>query len=64
MTTDIQLTPKQAKEFTSETGLYGFALAKKLKLRAKARATETKEPCSLVFKGEVLYTAQVLNEEK
>lgn len=64
MTTTIELTPKEAKEFTSETGMYGFVLAKKLKLKAQTKAAETKEPCTLIFKGEVLFTAQVPTEEK
>lgn len=64
MTTTIELSPKQAKEFKTAKGMYGFAVSRKWKGRAKAKAAETKEPCALICKGKVLYTAHVPDEEK
>jgi hypothetical protein len=64
MTTTIELTPKEAKEFKTASGMYGFALAVNLKKRAMRKAAEAREPCAVICKGEVLFTAQVPTEEK
>ena len=53
----IELTGQQARDFERGRGMYGFAVAKKLRAMAKAKAFKLKVPVALTHKGRTLYVA-------
>lgn len=58
MTADaITLTKAEAKEWRSGAGMGAFCFVKRLKDRARRRVRETGRACSLVYRGDVLFTA-------
>lgn len=53
----IELTGQQTRDFERGRGMYGFAVMKKLKALAKAKAFKLKASVALTHKGRTLYVA-------